>query len=108
MQTGVRAKVDEVVLWRRLAAEFAGSAFLAATVIGSGIAASRLSPGQPGLELLENAVATAAGLFAILLMFWPVSGRHFNPVVSFADAVFGWLRGGDALAYLPVQFGWCR
>src|SRR5258707_9161036 len=105
MQTGVRAKVDEVVLWRRLAAEFAGSAFLAATVIGSGIAASRLSPGQTGLELLENAAATAAGLFAIILMFGPVSGGHFNPVVSFADAVFGGLRWRDALAYLPAQVG---
>ncbi len=107
MQTGVRAKVDEVVLWRRLAAEFAGSAFLAATVIGSGIAASRLSPGQTGLELLENAAATAAGLFAIILMFGPVSGGHFNPVVSFADAVFGGLRWRDALAYLPAQVGGC-
>src|SRR5260221_7678929 len=103
MQTGVRAKVDEVVLWRRLAAEFAGSAFLAATVIGSGIAASRLSPGQTGLELLENAAATAAGLFAIILMFGPVSGGHFNPVVSFADAAFGGLRWRDAPAYLPAQ-----
>jgi len=107
MQTGVRAKVDEVVLWRRLAAEFAGSAFLAATVIGSGIAASRLSPGQTGLELLENAAATAAGLFAIILMFGPVSGGHFNPVVSFADAAFGGLRWRDALAYLPAQIAGC-
>jgi arsenate reductase len=70
---------DPVVLWRRLAAEFAGSAFLAAVVVGSGIAAQRLSPGQTGLELLENAAATAAGLFAIILMFEPVSGGHFNP-----------------------------
>src|SRR5216683_3684949 len=107
MQTGVRAKVDEVVLWRRLAAEFAGSAFLAATVIGSGIAASRLSPGQTGLELLENAAATAAGLFAIILMFGPVSGSHFNPVVSLADAAFGGLRWRDAAAYLPAQVGGC-
>src|SRR5258708_3613669 len=107
MQTGVRAKVDEVVLWRRLAAEFAGRAFRAATVIGSGIAASRLSPGQTGLELLENAAATAAGLFAIILMFGPVSGGHFNPVVSFADAAFGGLRWRDALAYLPAQIAGC-
>src|SRR6266851_936136 len=107
MQTGVRAKVDEVVLWRRLAAEFAGSAFLAATVIGSGIAASRLSPGQTGLELLENATATAAGLFAIILMFGPVSGGHFNPVVSLADASFGGLRWREALAYLPAQVSGC-
>ena len=77
------------VLWRRLTAEFLGSAFLAAVVIGSGIAAQRRSPGQTGLQLLENSAATAAGLFAIILMFGPVSGGHFNPVVSFADAFFG-------------------
>jgi glycerol uptake facilitator-like aquaporin len=58
-------------LWRRLTAEFLGSGFLAAVVIGSGIAAQRLSPGQTGLELFENAAATAAGLFAIILMFGP-------------------------------------
>ena len=79
---------------RRLLAEFLGSAFLAAVVIGSGIAAQRLSPGQTGLELLENAAATAAGLYAIILMFGPVSGGHFNPVISLADAVFGGLAWG--------------
>jgi glycerol uptake facilitator-like aquaporin len=99
--------VGEVVLWRRLTAEFAGSAFLAATVIGSGIAAAALSPGDTGLELLENAAATAAGLFAIILMFGPVSGGHFNPVVSFVDAFFGGLRWRDASAYLPAQVGGC-
>jgi glycerol uptake facilitator-like aquaporin len=80
-----------VLLWWRLTAEFLGSAFLAAVVIGSGIVAQRLSPGQTGLQLLENAAATAAGLFAIILMFGPVSGGHFNPVVSFVDAAFGGL-----------------
>ncbi len=99
--------MTEVVLWRRLAAEFAGSAFLAATVIGSGIAAANLSPGNTGLELLENAAATAAGLFAIILMFGTVSGGHFNPVVSFADAAFGGLRWRDAAAYLPAQVAGC-
>src|SRR6266851_2951524 len=107
MQTGVRAKVDEVVLWRRLAAEFLGSAFLAGLVIGSGIAAQRLSPGQTGLELVENAAATTAGLFAIIVMFGPVSGGHFNPVVSFADAAFGGLSWRDAAAYLPAQIAGC-
>ena len=96
-----------VLLWRRLLAEFLGSAFLAAVVIGSGIAAQRLSPGQTGLELLENAAATAAGLFAIILMFGPVSGGHFNPVVSFADAFFGGLSWRDAAAYLPAQVAGC-
>ncbi len=94
-------------LWRRLLAEFLGSAFLAALVIGSGIAAQRLSPGQTGLELAENAAATAAGLFAIILMFGPVSGGHFNPVVSFADAAFGGLSWRDAAAYLPAQVAGC-
>jgi arsenate reductase len=99
--------VGEVVLWRRLTAEFAGSAFLAAIVIGSGIAAAALSPNEAGLELFENAAVTAAGLFAIILMFGPVSGGHFNPVVSFVDAVFGGLRWKDAVAYLPAQVAGC-
>jgi glycerol uptake facilitator-like aquaporin len=96
-----------VLLWRRLTAEFLGSAFLAAAVIGAGIAAQRLSPGQTGLQLLEDAAATAAGLFAIILMFGPVSGGHFNPVVSFADAAFGGLSWRDAVAYLPAQVAGC-
>jgi glycerol uptake facilitator-like aquaporin len=96
-----------VLLWRRLAAEFLGSAFLAAVVIGSGIAAQRLSPGATGLQLLENAAATAAGLFAIILMFGPVSGGHFNPVVSFVDAAFSGLSWRDAAAYLPAQVAGC-
>jgi arsenate reductase len=95
------------MLWRRLAAEFLGSGFLAAVVVGSGIAAQRLSPGETGLELLENAAATAAGLFAIILMFGPVSGGHFNPVVSFVDAAFGGLSWRDAVAYLPAQVAGC-
>jgi glycerol uptake facilitator-like aquaporin len=99
--------MSDMALWRRLLAELLGSAFLAAVVIGSGIAAQRLSPGNTGLELLENAAATAAGLFAIILMFGPVSGAHFNPVVSFADAAFGGLSWRDAAAYLPVQVAGC-
>ena len=99
--------MTDVVLWRRLLAELLGSAFLAAVVIGSGIAAQRLSPGNTGLELLENAAATAAGLYAVILMFGPVSGGHFNPVVSFADAVFGGLFWRDAVAYLPAQVAGC-
>ena len=93
-----------VLLWRRLTAEFLGSAFLAAVVIGSGIAAQRLSPGQTGLQLLENAAATAAGLFAIILMFGPVSGGHFNPVVSFADAAFGGLPGARPRPTCPRRW----
>ena len=97
----------DVALWRRLSAEFLGSAFLAAIVIGSGIAAQQLSPGDTGLQLLENAAATATGLFAIILMFGAVSGGHFNPVVSFVDAYFGGLHWRDAIAYLPAQVGGC-
>ena len=99
--------MSDIALWRRLLAELLGSAFLAAVVIGSGIAAQRYSPGDTGLELLENAAATAAGLFAITLMFGPVSGGHFNPVVSFADAAFGGLSWRDATAYLPAQVAGC-
>jgi arsenate reductase len=94
-------------LARRLLAELLGSAFLAAVVIGSGIAAQQLSPGDVGLELFENATATAAGLFTIILMFGPVSGGHFNPVVSLADAGFGGMRWRDALAYIPAQVAGC-
>jgi glycerol uptake facilitator-like aquaporin len=99
--------VRDTALWRRLLAEFLGSAFLAAIVIGSGIAAQNLSPGNVGLQLFENAAATAAGLFAIILMFGPISGAHFNPVVSFVDARFGGLSWKDAAAYLPFQTAGC-
>lgn len=92
---------------RKLLAEFLGSALLAALVIGSGIAAQRLSPGDVGLQLLENAAATAAGLYAIILIFGPISGAHFNPVVTFADAAFGGLPWRHALAYLPAQILGC-
>lgn len=94
-------------LGRRLLAELLGSAFLAAVVIGSGIMAQRLSPGDVGLQLFENAAATAAGLFTIILMFGPVSGGHFNPVVSLVDASFGGLSWPDALAYIPAQVVGC-
>jgi glycerol uptake facilitator-like aquaporin len=94
-------------LWRRIVAELLGSAFLAAVVVGSGIAAQQLSPGNVGLELFENAAATTAGLFAIILMFGPVSGGHFNPVVSFVDSALGGLSLKDAVAYLPAQVSGC-
>jgi glycerol uptake facilitator-like aquaporin len=76
-------------------------------VVGSGIAAANLSPGDTGLQLFENAAATAAGLFTIILMFGPVSGGHFNPVVSLVDASFGGLSRRDALAYIPAQIAGC-
>ena len=94
-------------LARRLLAELLGSAFLATIVIGSGIAAQKLSPNDVGLQLLYNSVATAAGLFAIILMFGPISGAHFNPVVSLVDASFGGLSRREALAYIPAQITGC-
>jgi glycerol uptake facilitator-like aquaporin len=76
-------------------------------VVGSGIAAAQLSPGDVGLQLFENAAATAAGLFTFILMFGPVSGAHFNPVVSLVDASFGGLSWRHALAYMPAQAAGC-
>jgi glycerol uptake facilitator-like aquaporin len=99
--------VTGVPLWRKLLTELLGSAFLAAIVIGSGIAAQEFSPGNTGLELLENAAATAAGLYALILMFGPVSGAHLNPVVSFVDATFGGVTWRTAAAYLPAQVLGC-
>jgi len=91
----------------RVLAELIGSAFLAALVVGSGIAAQTLSPGNIGLELFENAAATAAGLYAIILMVGAVSGGHFNPVVSIVDAVFGGIAWRDVGAYIPAQIAGC-
>jgi arsenate reductase len=84
-------------LARRATAELAGTGLLTAAVVGSGIAASRLSPSDDGVQLLENAVATALALGALILMFGPVSGAHFNPVVSLVDWWLG-RRTGSGLA----------
>jgi glycerol uptake facilitator-like aquaporin len=92
---------------RRLLAEFLGSALLAATVVGSGIAAAQLSPGDTGLQLFENAAATAAGLFTFILMFGPISGGHFNPVVSLVDAALGGLPRRDVAPYAAAQAAGC-
>jgi arsenate reductase len=90
-------------LWRRCLAELVGTAFLVAVVVGSGIAAQRMSPHDVGLQLLENAAATAAGLVALILALGPVSGAHFNPVVTLADRYFGGVSNRDVLAYVPSQ-----
>jgi glycerol uptake facilitator-like aquaporin len=95
------------LLARRLLAEFLGATFLTAVVIGAGIAAQQLSPHNTGLELFEVAAATGAGLFAIILMFGPVSGGHFNPAVSLIDAAFGGISWREILAYIPVQIAGC-
>ena len=95
-------------LARRALAEFLGTALLVAIVVGSGIMAARLSPGDVGLQLLENSTATALGLGAIILIFAPVSGAHFNPVVTLADYALG-RRTGTGLdprtvaVFIPAQ-----
>jgi arsenate reductase len=103
------------ILARRLGAEFLGTALLVTVVVGSGIAAQRLSPDDVGLQLLENSIATAFGLTVLILMFGPVSGAHFNPVVSAADWLLGrlgrprgtarssGLSGSDVGAYTFAQ-----
>ena len=90
-------------LGRRVFAEGLGTALLVTAVVGSGIAARRLSPGDVGLQLLENATATAAALVAIILALGPVSGAQLNPVVTIADRVFGGLSTSEAAAYIGAQ-----
>jgi glycerol uptake facilitator-like aquaporin len=96
-----------VSLARRLGAELLGSALLAALVVGSGIAAQRLSPSDAGLQLLENAFATALGLPVLILVFAPLSGAHFNPVVSLVDSASGLRAWRDTVAYIPTQIAGC-
>lgn len=95
-------------LARRLLAEFVGSALLVTVVVGSGIAAAELSPDDVGLQLLENSTATMLGLGILILIFGPVSGAHFNPVVTAADWLLGRRPGtgitsGHAVAYMLTQ-----
>ncbi|MGN9917210.1 aquaporin [Micromonospora palomenae] len=97
-----------IALWRRLLAEFTGTALLVTAVVGSGIMATALSPGDVGLQLLENSIATAFALGALILIFGPVSGAHFNPVVSAADWFLGrragsGLTGRDLGGYVAAQ-----
>ncbi len=90
-------------LARKATAEGVGTALFVAVVVGSGIFAQRLSPGDDGLQLLENSVATGAGLIALILAFGAVSGAHFNPVVSLADRILGGLTTRELAAYVPAQ-----
>jgi glycerol uptake facilitator-like aquaporin len=90
-------------LARRATAEALGTALLVAVVVGSGISAQRLSPDDTGLELLENSIATGAALVALILALGPISGAHFNPVVTLADRVLGGIPTGDALVYVAAQ-----
>jgi glycerol uptake facilitator-like aquaporin len=88
---------------RRVSAEALGSAALAAIVIGSGVMAERLAGGNAAVALLANTLATAAGLYALIVAFTPVSGAHFNPLVTLACAVRRELPVRDALAYVVAQ-----
>jgi glycerol uptake facilitator-like aquaporin len=91
-------------LWRRAAAECLGTGLLVTVVVGSGIAAQRLSPGDVGLQLLENSAATALGLAVLIVIFQTVSGAHFNPVVTLADRVLGTRhRAAEIVVYLLAQ-----
>ncbi len=92
----------DTTLGRKVTAEATGTALLVAVVVGSGIFAERLSD-DAGLQLLENSLATAGGLVALILAFGSVSGAHFNPVVSLADRVFGGLGTRELLAYVSAQ-----
>jgi glycerol uptake facilitator-like aquaporin len=90
-------------LARRASAEAVGTALLVAVVVGSGIAAQRLSPNDVGLQLLENSLATGGGLVALILAFGSVSGAHFNPVVTLADRLLGGTTTRDGCAYAVAQ-----
>lgn len=90
-------------LGRRLTAEALGTAFLIIAVVGSGIMAERLSPADVGLQLLENAAATAGALIGLILMFGAVSGAHFNPVVTLTDRLLGTMETGETLLYIAAQ-----
>jgi glycerol uptake facilitator-like aquaporin len=92
---------------RRAVAELIGSLLLTTVVVGSGIAAQRLSPSDVGLQLSENAIATALGLFVIITVFAPISGAHLNPVVSVVDAALGHRSWLDVIAYITAQVIGC-
>jgi glycerol uptake facilitator-like aquaporin len=94
-------------LRRRLAAEALGSLLLAATVVGSGIMAERLSGGNSGIALLANAAATVAVLATLIALLGPVSGAHFNPAVSLIEALRGRLELRDAMMYAVIQLAGC-
>jgi glycerol uptake facilitator-like aquaporin len=90
-------------LSRRVAAEFLGTGFLVAAVVGSGIMGERLAGGNAAIALLANTIATGAALAALILALLPISGAHLNPVVSMADALRGCLSGKEAAFYIAAQ-----
>lgn len=92
-----------ISLTRRLVAEFLGTAFLVAAVVGSGVMGDRLANGNIAVALLANTIATGAALVALIFTFGPVSGAHLNPVVTLADAIEKGLSWPHALQYIAVQ-----
>ncbi|MGI9503066.1 MAG: aquaporin, partial [Geminicoccaceae bacterium] len=92
-------------LGRRLAAEAVGTAFLLATVVGSGIMGETLAGGNVAIALLGNTIPTGAILVVLILMFGPISGAHFNPAVTLSFLVQGKIAAGDAVLYVIVQVG---
>jgi glycerol uptake facilitator-like aquaporin len=88
---------------RKLTAEALGTAFLIIAVVGSGIMAQRLSPDDIGLQLLENAAATAGALIGLILMLGPVSGAHFNPVVTLSFRYFRQLTNRETIGFIGAQ-----
>src|SRR5262245_35576296 len=90
-------------LIRRSVAEALGTALLLATVIGSGIMGERLAGGNIAIALLANTLATGAALVTLILTFGPISGAHFNPAVTVADAAQGGITWGEACAYVVAQ-----
>src|SRR5277367_5133498 len=89
---------------RRAAAEALGTALLLATVVGSGIMGEQLAGGNVAIALLANTIATGAGLVALILTFGPISGAHFNPAVTLADATQGGILWREVPGYLVAQF----
>ena len=92
-----------VALSRRVAAEFLGTAFLVAAVVGSGIMGDRLAGGNTAIALLANTIATGAALVALILAFGGISGAHLNPAVTMADSMEGGLPWAEAPAYIFAQ-----
>ncbi len=99
------ASLDAIPMPRRLAAEAIGSGLLIVAVVGSGIMAETLSPNDVGLQLFENAAATAGALVALIIMFATVSGAHFNPAVTLVERLLGTMTTQQAAAYVGAQRG---
>jgi glycerol uptake facilitator-like aquaporin len=90
-------------LLRRTVCEFLGTGFLVAAVVGSGIMAEKLAAGNVAIALLANTIVTGAALVALILTFGPISGAHFNPAVTFVDAIENGVSWKDAACYVPAQ-----